>query len=112
VIACFIAFAKVLPINTLAAGFTTSRINFEITCDCTILLLIIYCTAAPLFQVGQRFQTGYNVPIIDGNHTMSGSNSGTRKCITGNGGVTNSSRKHQSVVRSGRHDLDLGECMT
>ncbi|KAK3110641.1 hypothetical protein LTR53_014860 [Teratosphaeriaceae sp. CCFEE 6253] len=110
VIACFIASAAVLPANALAADFTTSRIRFEIACELTLLFLIIYCTAAPLFQVGRRFQTGYNAPIIDGNHTMSGSNSGTRKYPTNIASVTNGSRHHGgSQLRSGQHHGGAGD---
>ena len=68
----------------------------------TLLFLIIYCTAAPLFQVGRRFQTGYNAPIIDGNHTMSGSNSGTRKYTTNANGTYGNGTK-TSMNRSGHH---------
>ncbi|KAK3618742.1 hypothetical protein LTR56_024445 [Elasticomyces elasticus] len=88
VIACFIVSAAVLPADALANNFRTSHIQFEIATEVTLLFLIIYCTVAPLFQVGRHFQTGYNAPIIDASHTMSGCNSATRKFGTVNGNAS------------------------
>jgi len=70
-----------LPLQPVNNDFTRDSLRFVILSEVTILLLIVYCTAAPLFQIGRQFKTGYNVPIIDENHTMSGSGSGTRHKI-------------------------------
>ncbi|KAK5137653.1 hypothetical protein LTR08_007948 [Meristemomyces frigidus] len=68
-------------------------VNFQIASQTVLLFLMIYCTAAPLFQMGRRFQTGYSAPIIDQHHTMAASSSGSRKL--------------NSVLKSA-HEYDMG----
>ncbi|KXL43602.1 MAG: hypothetical protein FE78DRAFT_542392, partial [Acidomyces sp. 'richmondensis'] len=84
-----------LPPEPVHNNFTKDSLRFVILSEVTILLLIVFCTAAPLFQIGRQFKTGYNVPIIDENHTMSGS--GTRNKL---GSRFTSSYDLTSITRS------------
>jgi len=54
--------------------FTTADVNYFIALQAILLFSIIYATTPALMQIGKRFQTGYNAPVI-GEHgnTMSGS---------------------------------------
>ena len=64
----------VLPSNLLGANFTTADVNYFITLQAILLFSIIYATTPALMQIGKRFQTGYNAPVIGENgNTMSGS---------------------------------------
>lgn len=103
----------VLPPKPVSNDFTTSMVHFEIATQLVLLFLMLYCTAAPLFQVGRRLQTGYNAPIIDENHTMSASGSGSKKLESKNiydlSSVTASklSRKQFVSSVSGPEELEL-----
>jgi len=61
----FIVSIVVLPSTAEANDFTVEAVPFNIASQLILLFQIVYCTAAPLFQIGRRFQTGYNAPIID-----------------------------------------------
>ncbi|KAK5119173.1 hypothetical protein LTR85_007787 [Meristemomyces frigidus] len=84
VIAVFIISMVVLPHKPVSNDFTIGIIHFQISSQLILLFLTVYSTAAPLFQMGRRFQTGYNAPIIDEHHTMSGSGSRTQKLGSNN----------------------------
>ncbi|KAK5681427.1 hypothetical protein LTS10_005957 [Elasticomyces elasticus] len=105
VIACFIVSARVLPTDALDPSIITRTTQFEIATELTLLFLIIYCTAAPLFQIGRRFQTGYNAPIIDASHTMSGSNSATRLKFGGTNNGSAARNAYGSNSNNGNYDM-------
>ena len=65
----------VVPSNLLdKQTFTTADADYFITLQAILLFSIIYATTPALMQIGKRFQTGYNAPVIGENgNTMSGS---------------------------------------
>lgn len=74
VVAAFIVSMVVVPSNVFGAEFSTSDVNYIISLQVILLFLIIYATTPALLQIGKRFQTGYNAPVIGENgNTMSGS---------------------------------------
>ena len=79
-VAAFIVSMAVLPSDLFGLQFTTADVNYVISLQAILLFLIVYATTPALLQIGKRFQTGYNAPVI-GKHgnTMSGSVSRTVK---------------------------------
>jgi hypothetical protein len=79
-IAAFIVSMAVLPGDLFGLQYTTTDVNYVISLQVILLFLVIYATTPALLQIGRRFQTGYNAPVI-GEHrnTMSGSVNRTAK---------------------------------
>lgn len=92
-----------------ASNFTTADVDYIITLQCILLFMIIYATTPALLQIGRRFQTGYNAPVIDQHHTMSGSIpvSGNGKGRTNQDSYGMKSFNNQQITSSiSAHELD------
>ena len=98
-----------LPTDLFERAFTTADVDYVIALHSILLFLVIYATTPALLQIGRRFQTGYNAPVIDAHHTMSGSIpvSGNRKGRSDQDSYGLKSFGNQQVVSSiSAHELD------